>query len=70
MKKKVIFSALMVVCFILVIATSIADQEAGLEKDHIRTKELIKKGFKVLRLWEREVKILDLNKFENRLKNE
>jgi len=37
----------------------------GLKKDHIRTKELIEKGFKVLRLWERDIKkmtILDVHK--------
>ena len=33
----------------------------GLEKDHIRTKELIEKGFKVLRLWERDIKVMDVN---------
>ena len=39
----------------------------GLEKDHIRTKELIEKGFKVLRLWECEIKEMDINKFRGRL---
>ncbi len=42
----------------------------GLEKDHIRTKELIEKGFKVLRLWEREIKIMDINNFKEKLKDE
>jgi G:T-mismatch repair DNA endonuclease (very short patch repair protein) len=32
--------------------------------DYIRTKELLEKGFKVLRLWEREIKFMDLNKFK------
>jgi len=40
----------------------------GLEKDHIRTKELIEKGFKVLRLWEREIKTIELNDFKNKLR--
>ncbi len=40
----------------------------GLEKDHIRTKELIDKGFKILRLWERDIKIMELNDFKKRLK--
>ncbi len=39
----------------------------GLEKDHIRTKELIEKGFKVLRLWEREIKVMDINDFKERI---
>ncbi len=40
----------------------------GLEKDHIRTKELIEKGFKVLRLWEKEIKVMDVNDFKKRLR--
>ncbi len=40
----------------------------GLEKDHIRTKELIENGFKVLRLWEREIKVMSIDDFKNRLK--
>jgi len=40
----------------------------GKEIDHIRTKELLKKGFKVLRLWEFEIKNMDLNKFKGKLK--
>ncbi len=40
----------------------------GTEIDHIRTKELIGKGFKVLRLWEREIKIMDIDHF-NKLIN-
>ena len=34
------------------------------EIDNIRTEELIKEGFKVLRLWEHEIKIMSLNKFQ------
>ncbi|RPI76032.1 MAG: DUF559 domain-containing protein [Ignavibacteriales bacterium] len=41
----------------------------GTEIDHIRTKELIKNGFKVLRLWEYEIKAMDINKFKERLEN-
>lgn len=35
----------------------------GNDIDHIRTSELIQKGFKVLRLWEFEIKAMDINKF-------
>lgn len=35
-----------------------------LEEDKIRTKELIEKGFKVLRLWESEIRNMDLDKFK------
>ena len=38
------------------------------EIDNIRTGELIQKGFKVLRLWEREIKVMSLNDFEKRLR--
>ena len=40
----------------------------GLDIDHIRTSELIKKGFKVLRLWEFEIKEMDLDKFKIKLR--
>lgn len=39
----------------------------GLERDHIRTKELIENGFKVLRLWEFEIKKMNINDFKNKL---
>ncbi|MDO8623145.1 MAG: NUMOD3 domain-containing DNA-binding protein [archaeon] len=39
----------------------------GREIDHIRTKELIENGFKVLRLWEVEIKEMGLDKFKERL---
>jgi very-short-patch-repair endonuclease len=39
----------------------------GTEIDKIRTSELISKGFKVLRLWEHEIKVMELNEFKNRL---
>jgi very-short-patch-repair endonuclease len=39
----------------------------GRDIDHIRTKELLEKGFKVLRLWEFEIKEMDLNKFKEKL---
>jgi len=35
----------------------------GRDIDHIRTKELIEKGFKVLRLWENEIEVMSLHKF-------
>jgi len=40
----------------------------GTEIDHIRTKELIEKGFKILRLWEHEIKGMDFDNFNNHLK--
>ncbi len=42
----------------------------GRDIDHIRTKELIEKGFKVLRLWEFEIKAMNINDFNRRLQNE
>ncbi len=39
----------------------------GLDRDHIRTKELVEKGFKVLRLWEFEIRKMDINQFKNKL---
>ena len=42
----------------------------GNDIDHIRTKELLKKGFKVLRLWEFEIKDMSIKQFTRRLKNE
>ncbi len=35
--------------------------------DELRTKELIKKGFKVLRLWEFKIKEMDINDFQNKI---
>lgn len=34
------------------------------EEDYVRTQELIEKGFRVLRLWEYDIKRMDLNKFK------
>lgn len=34
---------------------------------YIRTEELITKGFRVLRLWESEIKDIDINKFKEKL---
>jgi len=39
----------------------------GREIDTVRTSELISKGFKVLRLWEHEIKVMDINDFENKI---
>lgn len=39
----------------------------GTEKDYIRTKELLEKGFKVLRLWENEIEKMNINEFKDRL---
>ncbi len=41
----------------------------GLEKDHIRTKELIEKGFKVLRLWEFEINEMTIKDFQEKIAN-
>ncbi len=42
----------------------------GREIDHVRTKEMIEKGFKVLRLWENEIKSMKLMEFKKVLENE
>ena len=42
----------------------------GREIDNIRTSELLSNGFKVLRLWECEIKVMDIKQFKWRLKNE
>lgn len=39
------------------------------EKDDIRTRELIEKGFKVLRLWESDIDNMSLNDFRERINN-
>lgn len=39
----------------------------GREIDHIRTKELIEKGYKVLRLWESEIRVMNVDTFKQRL---
>jgi len=39
----------------------------GTDNDHVRTKELIEKGFKVLRLWEHEINEMIINDFNIRL---
>ena len=41
----------------------------GNELDHIRTKELLEKGFKVLRLWEFEIKKISIKEFENKIRS-
>src|SRR3990172_1499503 len=41
----------------------------GKEIDHIRTSELIERGFKVLRLWEHEIRNMSLDNFNNLLEN-
>jgi len=40
----------------------------GKDIDHIRTKELYEKGFKVLRLWECEIKEMKIHTFKTRLR--
>jgi len=41
----------------------------GRDIDKIRTSELIERGFKVLRLWENEIKFLNINTFKEKIKN-
>ena len=36
----------------------------GTDIDKVRTSELISKGFKILRLWESEIKVMELNDFK------
>lgn len=42
----------------------------GREIDRTRTEEMIKEGFKVLRLWEKEIKSMNLIEFKKVLENE
>ena len=42
-------------------------QQEKINRDKIRTIELIKAGFKVLRLWEFEINEMSINEFKNRL---
>lgn len=35
--------------------------------DHVRTRELLEKGFRVLRLWEKEIRELSLDNFKSKL---
>lgn len=44
-------------------------QEKQKQKDKIRTKELIEKGFRVIRLWEREIKKMNIKIFKSILFN-
>lgn len=39
----------------------------GRNLDHVRTQELAEKGFKVLRLWEKEIKTMGIKEFEGKL---
>jgi len=40
------------------------------EKDECRTKELIEKGYNVLRLWEHEIRSMNMDEFLNRLSSQ
>ena len=40
----------------------------GRDIDNIRTKELIQEGFKVLRLWESEIRVMNINQFNKKIK--
>ncbi len=39
----------------------------GNDIDHVRTSELIEKGFKVLRLWEFEIRAMNINEFKEKI---
>ena len=39
----------------------------GREIDKIRTNELLEKGFRVLRLWENEIRVMELNDFKEKI---
>jgi len=41
----------------------------GREIDHVRTSELIENGFKVLRLWEFEIRAMDVSEFKEMISN-
>lgn len=40
----------------------------GRDIDHTRTSELLSKGFRVLRLWEHEIKVIDLDIFKEKMR--
>lgn len=42
-------------------------QKEQINRDNIRTKELIRKGYKVLRIWETEIKEMTLNDFKEKM---
>ena len=42
-------------------------QRCQKEEDYVRTKELKEMGFKVIRLWENEIKNMDLTIFKNKI---
>ena len=41
----------------------------GKEIDHIRTQELIDNGFKVLRLWEHEINLMNPKELQEKMRN-
>jgi len=44
-------------------STKWTKKKIGLDK--VRTKELQEKGFRVIRLWEHEIKVMELNDLKN-----
>ncbi len=44
-------------------------QNKQIQEDKIRTKELIEKGFRVIRLWEHDINKMSLENFNDRLQN-
>lgn len=42
-------------------------QNEQIKEDNIRTKELIEKGYKVIRLWEHNIKVMELNELKEKI---
>ena len=42
-------------------------QLKSIERDELRTKELQEKGFRVIRLWEHEIKVMEVNDLRNKI---
>lgn len=42
-------------------------QKEQRKEDKLRTQQLLKKGYNVMRIWESEIKVMELNEFKNKL---
>ncbi len=42
-------------------------QKEQRERDDLRTKELLEKGYNVIRIWENEIKKMSVDDFKNKL---
>lgn len=38
-----------------------------IEEDKVRTQEMIEQGYRVIRIWESEIKVMDINKLKNKI---